>query len=61
MVVEEVEAADLVRAVVAAVAGADAAVVDHLVQALVAVDGGVHRADVLARRVLAVHAHAPAG
>src|SRR4029079_3037336 len=53
-VVEEVEPPHLVRAVVAAVAGADAAVVDHLVDALVAVDGGVHRADVLARRGLAV-------
>src|SRR4029079_19045846 len=52
----EVEAAHLVRAVVAAVAGADAAVVDHLVQALVAVDGGVDRADVLAGRRLAVDA-----
>src|SRR5262249_53184376 len=55
-VVEEVEAPRVVRAVVAAIAGADAAVVDHLVQALVAVDGGVDRADVLARRRLAMHA-----
>ena len=36
VVVEEVEAADLVRAVVGAEAGADAAVVDHLVQPVVA-------------------------
>ena len=54
-VVEVVEAPHLVGAVVAAVAGADAAVVDHLVQALVAVDGGVDRADVFAGRRLAVH------
>src|SRR5579863_991696 len=55
-VVEEVEAPHLVGAVVAAVAGADAAVVDHLVQPLVAVDGGIDRADVLTGRRLAVHA-----
>ena len=55
-VVEEVEAADLVRAVVRAVARADAAVVRHVVQAVVAVRGGLDRADRLARRVLALHA-----
>src|SRR3954471_22135919 len=56
VVLEEVETAHLVRAVVAAIPRADAAVVGHLVQSLVAVDGGVDRADVLARRGLAVHA-----
>ena len=52
--VEVVEVADLVGAVVRAVPGADAPVVDHVVQPLVRVDGGVHRAHVLARRGLAV-------
>src|SRR5260370_7045722 len=47
----------LVWAVVGAVSRAHAAVVDHLVEALVAVDGGVDGADVLAGRALAVHAH----
>src|SRR5438270_13260051 len=56
VVLEEVETAHLVRAVVAAIPRADAAVIGHLVQSLVAVDGGVDRADVLARRGLAVHA-----
>ena len=55
--VEVVEPADLVRAVVRAVARADAPVVGHLVQALGPVRGGVDRADVLAGRLLAVHAH----
>ena len=54
VVVEEVEAADLVRAVVRAVAGADAAVVGHRVEALVVVDGGVGGADGLARGGLAM-------
>ena len=51
---QEVEAAHLVGAVVGAVAGAHAAVVGHLVEAVGAVVGGVHRADVLAGRVVAV-------
>ena len=54
--VEEIEAADLVRAVVRAVAGADAPVVGHDVQALVVVHGGVDRADHLAGRQFALHA-----
>ena len=54
---EEVEPADLVRAVVRAVPRADAPVVDHLVEALVAVDGRVDGAHVLAGRIFAVHAH----
>src|SRR6185436_14525559 len=52
----EVEPPHLVGAVVAAVAGADAAVVGHLVEPLEAVRGGRHRADHLAGGVLAVHA-----
>ena len=56
MPVQVVEAADLVRAVVRAVARADAAVVRHLVEALGPVRRGVDRADVLARRLFAVHA-----
>src|SRR5581483_678995 len=55
-VVEEVEAANLVRAVVRAVARADAAVVGHVVQTFAAVRRGANRADRLARRVLALHA-----
>src|SRR5262249_18506815 len=53
---EVVEAADLVRAVVRAVARADAAVVRHVVEPLGAVRRGVDRADVLARRLFALHA-----
>src|SRR5690606_18700558 len=56
-VVEPVESTHLVGAVVGAVAGADATVVGHLVQALVAVRGGGHRAHRFARRVVAVLAH----
>ena len=55
-VVEEIKPADLVGAVVGAVARADAAIVDHVVQSLAAVHGGSDRADDLARRILAVHA-----
>ena len=54
VVVEEIEAAHLVGAVVRAIPRADAAVVGHDVEALVVVDGGVDRADRLARRVLAL-------
>src|SRR5262249_55665014 len=53
---EVVETPDLVGTVVRAVARADAAVVDHVVEALAAVHGGIHRAHDLARRVFAVHA-----
>jgi hypothetical protein len=53
-VLQVVEAAHLVGAVVGAVAGADAAVVDHHVQALAVVDRRGDRADRLARRLLAV-------
>src|SRR5207247_6067520 len=51
---EPVEAADMIRAVVAAVAGADAAVVDLRVEPFPRVVSGVHGADRLARRDLAV-------
>ncbi len=51
---QEVEAPDLVRAVVRAVPRADAAVVDHVVQAFRAVGRRGDRADDLARRVLAL-------
>ena len=55
-VLQEVEAAHLVGTVVGAVARADAAVVNHVVESVAAVDRGLHRADHLARRGLAVHA-----
>ncbi len=61
LVEQEVEAAHLVGAVVRAVARPHAAVVDHVVQAFVAVDGRRDRAHHLARRVLALHARRPAG
>src|SRR4030095_15233887 len=54
--VEEIEAAHLVGTVVRTVAGPDAPVVDHHVEALPVVDGGGHGADLLAGSVLAVHA-----
>src|SRR5690348_12808232 len=55
-VVEEIEAADLVGAIIRAEARADAAVVDHHIEAFGVVHRRVHGADDLARRVLAVHA-----
>src|SRR5262249_32513662 len=55
-VMQIIEAANLVWTIVGAVARAHAAVVDHLVEALVAVDGGVDRADVLTGSAFAVHA-----
>src|SRR5205085_3273941 len=55
-VLQEVEAPDLVRAVVRAEARADAAVVDLHVEALAVMHRGAHRAHELARRALAVHA-----
>src|SRR5262249_38264700 len=56
-VLEPVEAADLVRAVVLAVPRADAAVVDLLVDAVAAVHGREDGTDGLAWRVVAVLAH----
>src|SRR5688572_29494737 len=55
--VEEVEEPDVVRARVRAIAGADAAVVDLRVEAVLGVMAGVGRTDRLARRVVAVLAH----
>src|SRR5206468_6499690 len=49
VVFQEVEPADLVRAVVAAIPGADAAVIDHHVQALGVVQGRRDGTDDLAR------------
>ena len=54
VVIEPVKTPYLVRAVIGTESCADAPVVDHLVQAVRAVDGGVHRAYVLARRLLAL-------
>ena len=56
VVVEEIEPAHLVGAVVRAIAGADAAIVGHHVETFLAVRGGAHRADRLAGGVLALHA-----
>src|SRR5207247_2802290 len=56
LVQEEVEAPHLVGAVVRAVARPHAAVVDHVVEPLLTVHGGGHRAHHLAGGVLAVHA-----
>ena len=53
---EEIEAAHLIRAVIGAVTGADAAVVNHVIQAVAAVICGLHRADQFAGSVLALHA-----
>jgi len=55
--VVKVEAADFVRAVVLAVARADAAIVDHLVGPVRRVNGRRDRTYRLTRRVLAVLAH----
>src|SRR5262249_24112211 len=52
--VQEVEAPHLVGAVVRAVAGADAAGINHVVEAFIAVSGGLDGADDLARGRLAV-------
>ena len=56
LIEQEVEAADLVRAVVRAVARADTAVVDHVVQPFVGVHRRADRTHHFARRVLALHA-----
>src|SRR4029079_11373645 len=53
-VIQEIEAANFVGTVVGAEPGADAAVVDHFVQSVRAVNGRVDRADVLTGRILAV-------
>src|SRR5204862_1492255 len=55
-VVEEVEAAHLVGAVVLAIPRTHAAVVDHLIEPFARMDGGGDGAHNLAGRLLAVHA-----
>ena len=55
-ILEKIKPAHFVRAIVGAIAGADAAVVNHVVQPLVAVAGGPHGANQFAGRVLAMHA-----
>src|SRR5262249_53069474 len=55
-VLEKIKTPDLVGAVVRAVARADTAIVDHIVQAFAAVHRGPHRTYHFARRVFAVHA-----
>ena len=57
VVIEKVEPAHLEGTVVRAIARADATIVGHHVQAILAVDGGIHRADGFTRRILAVLAH----
>src|SRR4030095_3181743 len=54
--VVEIEVTHLVGTVVRAVAGPDAPVVDHHVETLAVVHGRGHRADLLARGILALHA-----
>ena len=56
LVQQEIEAPHFVRTVIGAVAGAHAAVVDHVVEAFARVVGGLYRADQLAGRILTVHA-----
>src|SRR6185312_13281796 len=53
---KEIEAPHFVGAIIRAEPRADAAVVNLEVQPFVIVDGGFHRADQFARRVLALHA-----
>ena len=54
VVIEIIKTAHLERTVVRAIPGADAAIVGHYIETVLAVNGGVHRADCFARRVLAV-------
>src|SRR5205814_3819111 len=54
VVIEIIKATHFERAVVRAISSADAAVVSHDVEAVLAVDGSVDRADGFARRVLAM-------
>ena len=57
VVVEEIEAPDLPRAVVRAIPRANATVVGHEIEAVVAVHRGIDRADRFAGRIFAVLAH----
>src|SRR4029077_282642 len=52
----EIKAAYFIGTVIGAIARADAAVVNHLVEAIVIVEGGADRAHHLAGRLLALHA-----
>ncbi len=56
VIIEEIEAAHLVRAVVRAIARADAAVVGHRVEAVLGMHGGVDRANRFAGSQLALEA-----
>ena len=55
VVIEEIESTNLVRAIVRAIAGADAAIVGHRVEAFFVVHRRIHRAYGLTRRELAMH------
>src|SRR5437763_15072045 len=57
VVIEKIETPNLERTIVRAITRADTAVVRHNVQPVFAVNGGVDRANRLARGVLAVLAH----
>src|SRR4029077_2287531 len=57
VVIEKIETTDLKWAVVRAITRSDTTIVGHDVQAIFAVDGGVHRANRLTRGILAVLAH----
>src|SRR5258708_19968394 len=52
---QEIEPPHFVRAIIRTIAGADAAVVHHVVQALTAVDGCLHRTNQFARPILPLH------
>ena len=56
LIKEEIEPAHFVWTVVRTILGADAAVVNHVVQAFCTVHCRVNRTDRFARRVLAMHA-----
>src|SRR5207253_1999862 len=53
-ILKEIKAPHFVGAIVRAIARADAAVVHHVIEPVVAVDRSVDRADQLARRILAL-------
>ena len=57
VVIEKIEPANFERAIVCAITRADATVVSHDVEAVLAVNGCVDRTNRFARRVLAVLAH----
>src|SRR5208282_4989078 len=53
---QEIKPSHLIRTVIRAVTCADAAVIDHGIQAFAAVQRGLHRTNQLAGRILALHA-----